>query len=55
MRRGWMLAGLLRNPGPVLGTLVACVVTAALTVAALMAGTESHHPRQAAWPVPTSW
>lgn len=39
MRRGWMLAGLLRNPGPMVGTLVACVVTAALTVAALMAGT----------------
>ncbi len=39
MRRGWMLAGLLRNPGPVVGTLVACVVTAALAVAALMAGT----------------
>ncbi len=39
MRRGWLLAGLLRNPGPVIGSLVACVVTAALTVASLMAGT----------------
>jgi putative ABC transport system permease protein len=39
MRRGWMLAGLLRNPGPVIGTLVACVVTAALTVAAIAVGT----------------
>jgi len=39
MRRGWMLAGLLRNPGPVIGTLVACVVTAVLTVAAIAIGT----------------
>ena len=39
MRRGWMLAGLLRNPGPVIGTLVAAVVAAALTVAALAVGT----------------
>jgi putative ABC transport system permease protein len=39
MRRGWMLAGLLRNPGPVIGTLVACVVTTALTVAAITVGT----------------
>jgi len=39
MRRGWMLAGLLRDPGPVIGTLVACVVTAVLTVAAIAVGT----------------
>jgi len=39
MRRGWMLAGLLRNPGPVIGTLVACMVTAVLTVAAIAVGT----------------
>jgi putative ABC transport system permease protein len=34
-----MLAGLLRAPGPVIGTLVACVVTVALTVAAIAVGT----------------
>ena len=39
MRRGWMLAGLLRDPGPVIGTLVAAAVTAALTVAAIAVGT----------------
>ena len=39
MRRGWMLAGLLRDPGPVIGTLVASAVTAALTVAAIAVGT----------------
>jgi putative ABC transport system permease protein len=39
MRRGWMLAGLLRHPGPVIGTLVASAVTAALTVAAIAVGT----------------
>ena len=39
MRRGWMLAGLLRDPGPVIGTLVASVLTAVLTVAAIAVGT----------------
>jgi putative ABC transport system permease protein len=39
MRRGWMLAGLLRHPGPVIGTLVAAAVAAALTVAAIAVGT----------------
>jgi putative ABC transport system permease protein len=34
-----MLAGLLRDPGPVIGTLVACVVAAALAVAAIAVGT----------------
>jgi putative ABC transport system permease protein len=38
MRRGWMLAGLLRGPGPVTGTLVAAAVTAALTAAAITVG-----------------
>ena len=38
MRHGWMLAGLLRDPGPVIGTLVASVVTATLTVAAITVG-----------------
>ena len=41
MRRGWMLAGLLRDPGPVIGTLVACLVAAVLTVAAIAVGTAS--------------
>jgi putative ABC transport system permease protein len=44
MRRGWMLAGLLRDPGPVIGTLVASVVTAALTVAAIAVGTAQSPP-----------
>ena len=35
MSGGWMLAGLRRRPGPVLGTLVAATVAATLTVAAL--------------------
>jgi putative ABC transport system permease protein len=39
MRRGWMLAGLLRNPAPVIGTLVASVVTAALAIAAITVAT----------------
>jgi putative ABC transport system permease protein len=39
MRRGGMLAGLLRHPGPVVGTLVAAAVTAALTVAAIAVAT----------------
>jgi hypothetical protein len=39
MRRGWMLAGLLREPGPLIGTLVAYVLTAALTVASITVGT----------------
>jgi putative ABC transport system permease protein len=34
-----MVAGLLRNPGPVIGTLVACMVTATLMVAAIAVGT----------------
>jgi putative ABC transport system permease protein len=34
-----MLAGLLRHPGPVIGTLVAAAVTAALTAAAIAVGT----------------
>lgn len=35
MKPGWMLAGLRRNPGPVIGTLVAAVLSATLMVAAL--------------------
>jgi putative ABC transport system permease protein len=33
--RGWMLAGMRRSPGPLIGTVVASAVAAALTVAAL--------------------
>jgi putative ABC transport system permease protein len=33
--RGWMLAGIRRNPGPLTGTLVAVVTAATLTVAAV--------------------
>lgn len=33
--RGWRLAGLRRNPGPVIGTLVAAVTAATISVAAL--------------------
>lgn len=37
--RGWMLAGMRRNPGPMIGTLVAAVTAATLTVAAISVGT----------------
>jgi putative ABC transport system permease protein len=33
--RGWMLAGLLRHPGPLIGTVVASATAATLTVAAI--------------------
>ena len=33
--RGWMLAGVRRSPGPLIGTVVASAAAAALTVAAL--------------------
>jgi hypothetical protein len=33
--RGWMLAGVRRGPGPLIGTVVASAAAAALTVAAL--------------------
>ena len=33
--RGWMLAGIRRGPGPLIGTVVASAAAAALTVAAL--------------------
>ena len=33
--RGWMLAGVRRSPGPLIGTMVASAAAAALTVAAL--------------------
>lgn len=35
MRKGWLLAGLRRRPGPMIGTLAAATTAAALTVAAL--------------------
>ena len=33
--RGWMLAGIRRDPGPLIGTVVASATAAVLTVAAL--------------------
>ena len=43
--RGWMLAGARRQPGPVIGTLVAAATAATLTVAALsVAGASSPAP-----------
>jgi putative ABC transport system permease protein len=41
--RGWVLAGMGRNPGPVIGTVVAAATAATLTVAAVSVGT-SHSP-----------
>jgi putative ABC transport system permease protein len=41
--RGWVLAGMRRNPGPVIGTLVAAATAATLTIAAISVGT-SHSP-----------
>ena len=35
MMRGWMLAGIRRSPGPLIGTVVASAAAAALTVAAI--------------------
>jgi len=35
LMRGWMLAGIRRNPGPLIGTLVAVVTAATLTVASV--------------------
>ncbi|HEX6524760.1 MAG TPA: FtsX-like permease family protein [Streptosporangiaceae bacterium] len=35
LMRGWMLAGMRRNPGPLIGTLVAVVTAAMLTVASV--------------------
>ena len=40
---GWVLAGMRRNPGPVIGTVVAAATAATLTVAAVSVGT-SHSP-----------
>lgn len=43
--RGWMLQGLLRNPGPLAGTLVAAATAATLTVAAAsLAGASTTGP-----------
>lgn len=33
--RGWMLAGLLRHPAPMIGTLAAATTAATLAIAAL--------------------
>jgi putative ABC transport system permease protein len=43
--RGWMLAGIRRGPGPLIGTTVAASVAAALSVAAIsIAGSHTQVP-----------
>src|SRR5215475_10981967 len=43
--RGWMLAGLRRHPGPVIGTLAAATTTAALMIASFgIAGAHTPSP-----------
>ena len=43
--RGWMLAGIRRGPGPLIGTVVASATAAMLTVAAIsVAAADTHIP-----------
>src|ERR1700734_3507771 len=43
LMRGWMLAGIRRGPGPLIGTTVAATVAAALSVAAISVA--ASHPQ----------